>query len=186
MAFAPSKARRYKKNKDAKMNLSSMMDMMTIILLFLLKSYSASGALIKPAVDIQLPTSSVQTEPKRALAVILIKDSEFLQPGLYLDTEEIADAANEKLPASRRAEIVQQFLLAPIDQFTNDNIPMISGLLDKIEQQQRQDEELGKKITDEMTIQAAENIPYSWILKITATGSLAQMAKYDFVVVKEE
>ncbi len=186
MAFAPSKRRRLKRNDDPKMNLSSMMDMMTIILLFLLKSYSASGALIKPALDIQLPQSSVQTEPKRALAVVLIKNSNFLQPGLYLDTEEIGDAGNEKLPPARRAEIANQFMIAPMAQIEDENTPMIQGLYDKIVQQQDQDMDLGKEVTDEMTIQAASDIPYNWILKITATGSAANIATYDFVVIKEE
>ena len=42
MAFKPSSAKKNSRSDDGALNMNSMMDMMTIILLFLLKSFSTS------------------------------------------------------------------------------------------------------------------------------------------------
>jgi biopolymer transport protein ExbD len=160
MAFAPSKRRR-KKNPPAAVPMTSMMDMMTIILLFLLKSYSASGALVQPAFK-NLPKSSIDTKPARHLAIIVS------QEGCFADV----DAKEKPMIATR-------------DEFVDDSTPSVPSLEDYIMQQQQRDQELGKKVTDQMTIQAADDIPYSWILKVTQTGSEAGIQKYEFVVIKK-
>jgi biopolymer transport protein ExbD len=58
------------------LNITAMMDMMTIILVFLLKSLSATSASIPQSSDLQLPksvlTTSPETEPE-GLAVIVSK-----------------------------------------------------------------------------------------------------------------
>ena len=58
------------------LNITAMMDMMTIILVFLLKSLSASTASLPQSQDLQLPKSILTTEPDaepEGLAVILSK-----------------------------------------------------------------------------------------------------------------
>src|SRR5512142_3362999 len=45
------------------LNITAMMDMMTIILVFLLKSLSASTASLPQSQDLQLPKSILTTEP---------------------------------------------------------------------------------------------------------------------------
>ncbi len=57
------------------LNITAMMDMMTIILVFLLKSLSNSPASLPQSQDLQLPKSILTTEPDESegLAVILSK-----------------------------------------------------------------------------------------------------------------
>ena len=58
------------------LNITAMMDMMTIILVFLLKSLSASTASLPQSQDLQLPKSVLATEPDsepEGLAVIISK-----------------------------------------------------------------------------------------------------------------
>jgi biopolymer transport protein ExbD len=58
------------------LNITAMMDMMTIILVFLLKSLSASTASLPQSQDLQLPKSVLATEPDsepEGLVVILSK-----------------------------------------------------------------------------------------------------------------
>ncbi|MEL6347959.1 MAG: biopolymer transporter ExbD, partial [Myxococcota bacterium] len=68
----PKKARR--QNVDADLNINSMMDMMTIILVFLLKSYSTSDVSIAPSDDLQLPTSSAKKAPELAVNMVVTKN----------------------------------------------------------------------------------------------------------------
>src|ERR1700685_1813903 len=58
------------------LNITAMMDMMTIILVFLLKSLSNSPASLPQSQDLQLPKSILTTEPEtesEGLAVIVSK-----------------------------------------------------------------------------------------------------------------
>ena len=58
-------------------NLSSMMDILTVLLLFLLKSYVAGGEVMVPAPGIQLPSSNADQPPQTSL-VVAIDDDEIL------------------------------------------------------------------------------------------------------------
>ena len=62
--MALKKARRSK--PDAGLNITSMMDMMTIILVFLLKSYSTQDISVAPSEDLELPVSTVKKAPEMA------------------------------------------------------------------------------------------------------------------------
>lgn len=55
---------RYKRKKDyGGFNITSLMDMMTIILVFLLKSFSAEGQLLTNAENLVLPNSTSKDSP---------------------------------------------------------------------------------------------------------------------------
>ena len=49
--------------------LTSLVDLMVILLVFLLKSFSVEGQLVTPATDLQLPTSQVREVARPALSV---------------------------------------------------------------------------------------------------------------------
>jgi biopolymer transport protein ExbD len=57
------------------LNVVPMMDMMTIILVFLLKSLSSSAANIPQGDDLRLPHSTISTSPSNALQVIVSRVS---------------------------------------------------------------------------------------------------------------
>src|SRR3954462_10263525 len=57
------------------LNVVPMMDMMTIILVFLLKSISSSSANIPQGDDLRLPHSTINTAPTNALQVIVSRVS---------------------------------------------------------------------------------------------------------------
>ncbi|MDP8229397.1 MAG: hypothetical protein P9M15_08090, partial [Candidatus Electryoneaceae bacterium] len=75
MAFAPSKGKKCGqiRHGNQKLDLSAMMDMMTIILLFLIKSYSATGALLQPSQHLELPDARREMEPKKVVSILLTK-----------------------------------------------------------------------------------------------------------------
>ena len=57
------------------LNITAMMDMMTIILVFLLKSMSASSANIPQSADLTLPKSILSTDASQEGVVVLISKS---------------------------------------------------------------------------------------------------------------
>jgi biopolymer transport protein ExbD len=60
------------------LNITAMLDMMTIILVFLLKGMSSSSASIPQSKDMTLPTSIVTTEPSSDGTTVLISKSQIL------------------------------------------------------------------------------------------------------------
>jgi biopolymer transport protein ExbD len=60
------------------LNITAMLDLMTIILVFLLKSMSASSASIPQSKDLTLPSSIITTEAAQEGVVIVISKSQIL------------------------------------------------------------------------------------------------------------
>lgn len=75
MAFAPSRSKKHITFGKEELNLTSMMDAMTIILLFLLKTYSTHGQIVSPSKDLVLPYSLSKEPPKKELTVAVTREN---------------------------------------------------------------------------------------------------------------
>ena len=83
---------------DGGLNITSMMDMMTIILVFLLKSYSAEDISVAPSEDLVIPVSSAQKVPKLAVNVVVSRKD------IVVDGECVLDRVGDPLvPVAERA-----------------------------------------------------------------------------------
>ncbi len=162
MAFAPSKGKKHRFEKPGIPMLTSMIDIMIVILLFLLKSYSASGVLVQPAQGIDLPTSTVTNEPLKVLSLVATKD------GLYEDISDKPDRLLEDLASLQNDELV--------------DLPQLGAFLNKVQEHSKA---LGRETKRTITIQGDKTIPYRWVLKIINTCSNEGFDKIDFVVLKE-
>jgi biopolymer transport protein ExbD len=162
MAFAPSKGKKHHFERPGIPNLTSMIDIMVVILLFLLKSYSTTGVLVMPAEGLELPSSTVTNEPIKVLSLIAKKD------GLYEDVPGVNKRLIEDLPSLQ-----------------NDNLVELPNLAKFLNQVQDRSHALGRESKRTITIQGDKTIPYRWILKIINTCSNSGFDKVDFVVLKE-
>ena len=90
MMFRKALARKKRKDREAageirELNITAMMDMMTIILVFLLKSFASSSAAITASEDVRPPVSSTRATPKDTVAItitpknILVGDREVVR-----------------------------------------------------------------------------------------------------------
>jgi biopolymer transport protein ExbD len=68
--FAPKKPHRTEKLK-----LTSMMDILTVLLLFLLKSFVVDAEVMTPPPDVTLPGSSAETAPEESLVIAISADA---------------------------------------------------------------------------------------------------------------
>ncbi|MBN2013030.1 biopolymer transporter ExbD [candidate division KSB1 bacterium] len=162
MAFIPS--RRKKHNTDpgsVKLNLTSMMDMFTIILVFLLKTYSTEGMLIQPSEYLTLPTSSVEKSPEVALDIIVSKEWVMVH--------------NE--PVVR---------VADLDEMTGFVIRPLQDKLNVYSREAKRMEELyGTKFSGKVTIQGDKSIPYKLLVKVMATCGKSDYPNMRLVVYKK-
>src|SRR3954467_6788906 len=77
-ALRKSKRRNAKDPEIDFLNITAMLDLMTIILVFLLKSMAASSASIPQSTDLTLPSSVITTEAAQEGVVILISKTQIL------------------------------------------------------------------------------------------------------------
>lgn len=162
MAFAPSKGKKNRRKDKGTLSLNSMMDMMTIILLFLLKSMSTSGALISPSPFLELPRSIQDLEPRKSLAILITQD------GVKEDMEK------------------QPRLIASAAELSSEDNVILPGLSSFLLENKELTEKIGRAFKGEITIQCDKGIRYDWLLKVINTCGQVEFATIDFVVIKEK
>ncbi len=160
MAFQPSKSKKNLKEEEGSLNMNSMMDMMTIILLFLLKSFSTEGALITPSEQLRLPVSKQGEKPKKELTVSIAKNSLMVNDAVIMDV----------------AEIEKKVMLIP---------PLASRLSEYAAQEHELEVDVGKEFTHEVIIEGDEKIPFELLFKVMYTCSKTEFYKMRLLTVKK-
>ncbi len=90
--------RRRRKRSDGvvKLNITSMIDMFTLMVVFLLKNFSAQGQLVTPARGLVLPTSSVEKTVGEALSVKISQKNIMVENTVVLDSAAFEELKNQK------------------------------------------------------------------------------------------
>lgn len=162
MAFIPSRIKKHNTNVgEAKLQLTSMMDMFTIILVFLLKTYSTEGSLIQPSEYLTLPKSSVESPAEVALDVVVSKE------WIMVNHEPI-----ERIPEVLRSND----LLIPALQ---------AKLVAYAREAKRMQELYGTKFSGKVTIQGDRDIPYRLLVKVMATCGRSEYPNMRLVVYRK-
>ena len=87
----------------ARLQLTSLVDMMVILVVFLLKSFSVEGQLVTPAAGLELPTSTSQTHLEAGLMVEVSSQLVRIDGRDVLSTADLtngSEAATAKLVAA--------------------------------------------------------------------------------------
>lgn len=159
MAFKPSASKKHDTAQEGTLNMNSMMDMMTIILLFLLKSYSTEGALASQSESLSLPESQRTEKPKKEVNVSVASD----------------------------VLLVNEVPLMRTNEISKDDV-MITPLQAKLQEyaaQERQLEiEAGKEFTHEVIIQGDKGIPFEILFKVMYTCSKSDFYKMRLLTVQ--
>ncbi|MCF7810175.1 biopolymer transporter ExbD [bacterium] len=159
MAYAPSS--KYKKKEKAALTLNSMMDMMTIILLFLIKSMSTSGAMVRPSQYLELPEGARKVEPEKKLAILISPN------GVMEDMESTPR------------------VISPANELDNASNVILPGLEAFLTNQKAFDEKAGIPFNGIVTIQCDKSVPYDWLLKVINTCGQSEYDVIDFVILKQ-
>lgn len=78
-----SKLRKHEEHEETGLNIYPMMDMMTILLVFLIMQFASSAAEIVQTDELRLPTSTSQVEAAQALGIV-ISNSEVVIDGHHV------------------------------------------------------------------------------------------------------
>lgn len=156
MAFKPSASKRHRNSADGSLNMNSMMDMVTIILLFLLKTYSTEGALKSNAEDLKLPSSYTLVKPVKAATVAVSQSVIMLGDRVVIS----------------RAEV------NPDQQL----IPPLANLLREKADQEKEVEEFGGEFTREVLLIIDKDVPFELLSQVIYSCGKSEYDKIRLMV----
>ena len=152
-----------KKNQTFGLNITSMTDMFTILLVFLLQTYSTNDVQIDPVNGVRLPASNTEKNPVEGIKISLSPTE------LKFDQRKIASVENKNIETS---------MIDPND--TNFIKPLFEEL-QKFNKENEKSLKIGK-----ILFQADQDLPYSVIRKVMYTASMAGFPNLKMVTVVGE
>lgn len=152
------------KNSTFALNITSMTDMFTIMLVFLLQTYSTSEVQIIPEKDLRLPSSASLVNPTEAIKLSLSKDA------LKIDQTKIADIKND------------DFLNQDLEDKDANFIKPLFSELDKIAKSEKEKDKPHVK-QGRILLQADRALPYQTLRKVMYTASMAGFPQLKLVTI---
>ncbi|RMF61058.1 MAG: biopolymer transporter ExbD [Calditrichaeota bacterium] len=161
MAFIPSRAKKHLSIKEEELNLTSMMDAMTIILLFLLKTFSTTGAIISPSSDLRLPYT-LSTEPPHKELTVSVTQANIL-------------VSDKKVMS-----------IAEVDPGAPLITPLFRELARRATEAKQNEIQYAIPFTHEVLIVADENVPFQLLYKVIYTCGSSEYNKLRLLAIREK
>jgi biopolymer transport protein ExbD len=141
------------------LNIVAMMDMMTILLVFLLKSVSCTTISVS-ATEITLPYSTTQVEPVEAVKVFITRSE------VTVDEKKVATVENDQIPPEFVAKD-DRYLILPLKAILDEKANGLAAI-------QRRNPKA--TVEDNLTILADKDTPYFVLMQVLYTASRASAA----------
>jgi biopolymer transport protein ExbD len=166
------------------LNITSMMDMMTIILVFLLKSFSATEVTVTPSSNLKLPMSVADKQPSVALNVVVAKDAIIVDNKRVLNLEAYDDPS---YPGQKMYRIPQ--VERPGGGF---DVPSLGVAFQDVVSQFDKIGALAKKagrddiggFDGKILFQIDKDIPFTVVRDVMYNAGQAKFSNFEFVVIK--
>jgi biopolymer transport protein ExbD len=147
---------------DAELNITSLMDIMTIILVFLLKSYSTEDIQIAPSENLLLPVSSSEKPPELAVNAVISKVA------ITVDgVDVVMVSGNQVGEQDKRGTLIT---------------PLFDALKAAADQAKANAATTNSKFNGRLLLQCDREIPFSLVREVMYTAGQAQFAEFKFVV----
>jgi len=139
-----------------KPQLTSLVDVMTILLVFLIKSFSVEGNIITPADDLELPVSTSEKAPRPRCSIIITRSA------LMAEGEVIASLASIGKSDSLLVPLLFSYMNA---QYKKTSVTGTAR---------------------EVVIQCDREVEYAYVKKVMFTCSKAGFTEFSVLVLQEE
>lgn len=172
MRFRQALTRKKRKERQAAgevrdLNITAMMDMMTIILVFLLKSYSASSVAMTASQDVQPPLSTTRATPRDTVAITMTPTH------IFVGDRSVVEMADGQLPAHE----LEGRLLLPLDRQLKKEVEKLKFIADR---------NPSAPFSRELSVIADRKIPYDLLLTVLYTAGRNELENYRFVVLQKD
>jgi biopolymer transport protein ExbD len=171
MMFRAAMARKKRKDRESEgeiteLNLTAMMDMMTIILVFLLKSFSASTVAMSTSEDVRPPLSTTRAPPRDTIAVTVTPKH------IMVGDKSVIELANGQIPG----DALQGRLVVPLDQRLKKEVEKLKTI----------ESRGGTQFSRELSVIGDRKVPYDLLLTVLYTAGQNELENYRFVVLQKE
>lgn len=166
--------RRRHGTEEVALQITSMADIFTILLVFLLKSYSVSATNVNVAKDLQLPSARGGDTSVEAMKV------EVTASGIQLESEPVISLTN--------------FVTKSGDVSQDGTIPALIKALTKEREKQRaiasakgeKEEDIKKNLNSQLLIIADKKAPYKLLKLVLASATAKDYTDFKLVVVTQD
>ena len=153
---------------EATVTINSLMDAMTIILVFLLMNYSVDPLRIDTSEDLKLPASTTEINPKPSAAVSITAK------GIIVDDKAVVPIKDGTVEKAYKQGEESSMQIQPLFEALNEAATTQKDIASRI----------GSKFEGVLTIIAHEETPYRLITEVLYTAGQAEFQKFKFAVVK--
>ncbi len=163
---------RAKAEEISELNIVAMMDMMTIILVFLLKSYSASSLNVNINEQLKIPNSTTQVQPQDNVSV----------------TVSLAEVAVNDRAALR---IREGRIPAEAKEGGKADAFYVAALHDALRREVEKQKAIARynpshPFSGRVNVIADKRVPYRTIVEVLYTAGQAELGEYKLMVMKQE
>ena len=152
-------------NLDTDLNITSLMDIMTIILVFLLKSYSTDDIAVAPSENLLLPVSSSKKPPTLAVNTVISKVA------ITVDGKEVVKVVgNQVQDQDKRGATIIPLL------------DVLKASADESKANASSGNEKDEGFTGRILLQCDRDIPYTLVKEVMYTAGQAKFHEFKFVV----
>jgi biopolymer transport protein ExbD len=141
-----------------------MIDMFTLMVVFLLKNYSAQGQLVTPAEGLLLPTSSIEKSAGEALSIKISQSSIMVENDVVLDAN-----------ALKAVEAQKDFMIEPL----------YKVLAERSKSARESAERFKTEFSGKISIQGDVAIPYNVLTRVMYTCGQAGYPMMNLVVYRK-
>jgi biopolymer transport protein ExbD len=172
LRYRRAMSRKKRKEREAageikELNITAMMDMMTILLVFLLKSFASSSAAVTASEDVRPPVSTTRATPKDTVAVTITPKN------ILVGDKEVMRLQNGQIPADK----LQGRLVLPLDVQLKKEVEKLKYIAER---------NPGAPFSRELSVIADRKVPYDMLLTVLYTAGQNELENYRFVVLKKE
>ena len=165
-----------RKREVLDLDITSLLDILVILLVFLLKSYNSSGITFSYPKDIRLPTSESSSPNTFGVIITMSKEK------IWIDSKEVVDL--------EKAAVDPYYRRTVFDRSSKGRmiIPLYNELVEKKKMVKRVEKsaENAKKFSGIANLIIDKTIKYTEVRKILYTVAEAGYKKYKFVVLSKE
>lgn len=154
------------------LNIVAMMDMMTILLVFLLKSYQASAINVNMSEELSIPQSTTQLNPQENITVTVSAAE------VTVNERRVVEVRGGSIPAAAKEG-------GRADAFY---VGAIYDALKKEVDKQKYIAQYNRDapFTGRVNVVADKGIPYRTLMEVLYTAGQAELGEYKFMVLKNE
>lgn len=171
MRFRKAMARKKRRDREAEgeikeLNITAMMDLMTIILVFLIKSFSASSITVTASEDVRLPLSAARATPK--------------------DTVAITVTASAIMVGDRRKVELKQGVAKPGDMNGKLILPLDAALKSEVEKLKKiAERNPSAPFNHEVSIIGDKRVSYDLLSSVLYTAGQNELENFRFIILQK-